>query len=87
MLELSLHLVVRCKVSVPSVVLRQKVAALGIRIIEESIIHVFVIGADAFPEAHLLDPISVLESRLHTSIKTKALFTLSSRVRGSILLY
>ena len=64
MLLLSHGLVMRSEVPVPSVLLRQEMTALGIRVVHEGIIHVLVVGPNALLEAHLLDPISILQASL-----------------------
>ena len=63
-LLLSHGLVMRSEVPVPSVLLRQEMTALGIRVVHEGIIHVLVVGPNALLEAHLLDPISILQASL-----------------------
>ena len=64
MLLLAHGLIMRSEVSVPSVLLRQEMTAMGIRVIHEGIIHVLVVGPNALLETHLLDPVSVLQASL-----------------------
>jgi hypothetical protein len=65
MLLLPLRLIMCSEITVPPVLLWQKVATLWVRVVDEGIIHVFVIGPNALPQTHLLDPVSVLEPRLY----------------------
>lgn len=64
MLLLAHGLIMRSEVPVPSVLLRQEMTAMGVRVIHEGIVHVLVVGPNALLEAHLLDPVSVLEASL-----------------------
>jgi hypothetical protein len=57
-------LIMRSEVSVPSVLLRQEMTAMGVRVIHEGIVHVLVVGPNALLEPHLLDPVSVLQASL-----------------------
>ena len=50
---------------------------MGVRVIHEGIVHVFVVGPNALLEAHLLDPVSVLQASL-SMIKTLKTYPLLS---------
>ena len=66
-LLLSHGLIMRSKVPVPSVLLWQEMTTLGVRVVYEGIIHVLVVGPNSLLQAHLLDPISVLQASLSRS--------------------
>ena len=66
-------LIMRSEVPVPSVLLWQEMTTLWVRVIHEGIIHVLVVGPDALLEAHLLDPVSVLQASLQMVYDRKCL--------------
>ena len=53
-------LVIGGEVAVESVVVGQEVRGRGVRVVQQGIVHVFVVGADPLAQSHLLDPLSVL---------------------------
>jgi hypothetical protein len=76
MLLLSDLFIIRSKVSVEPVIIRKEVRGCGVWIIQQSIVHVFVVRADPLPQPHLFDPLSVLlpctllpRPRLHIVIR------------------
>ena len=73
MLLLAHGLIMRSEVSVPPVLLWQEMTALGVRVIHEGIIHVLVVGPYALLEAHLLDPVSILQASLQMVYHPKCL--------------
>ena len=54
----------RSEVPVPSVLLRQEMTAMGIRVIHEGIVHVLVVRPNALLVPLLIDPVSVLQASL-----------------------
>jgi hypothetical protein len=63
-LLLSECFIMRSEVTVPAVLLRQKVATRGIWVVQQSVIHVLVILTDSLPQTHLLNTVSVFQARL-----------------------
>jgi hypothetical protein len=60
MLLLSDLFIIRSEVTVESVIIREEMRGCGVWVIQQSIVHVFVVRADPLPQPHLLDPLSVL---------------------------
>jgi hypothetical protein len=60
MLLLSDLFIIRSEVTVKSVIIREEMRGCGVRVIQQSIVHVFVVRADPLPQPHLFDPLSVL---------------------------
>lgn len=73
MLLLAHGLIMRSEVPVPPVLLWQEMTTLWIRVIHEGIIHVLVVGPNALLEAHLLDPVSILQASLQMVYDPKCL--------------
>ena len=63
MLLLSDLFIIRSEVTVESVIIREEVRGCGVWVIQQSIVHVFMVRADPLPQPHLLDPLSVLLPR------------------------
>lgn len=59
MLLLSNLFVIRGKVTVEAVVVRQEVRRRRVRVVHQSIVHVFVIRTDSLPKPHLFNTLSV----------------------------
>ena len=78
MLLLSDLFIIRSEVTVESVIIREEVRGCGVRVIQQSIVHVFVVRADPLPQPHLLDPLSVLLPRTLLSRPRLLLFTRGS---------
>ena len=78
MLLLAHGLIMRSEVPVPSVLFWQEMTALGVRVIHEGIIHVLVVGSYALLEAHLLDPVSILQASLQMVMTLNAYPLLAS---------
>jgi hypothetical protein len=60
MLLLSDLFIICSEVTVESVIIREEVRGCGVWVIQQSIVHVFMVRADPLPQPHLLDPLSVL---------------------------
>ena len=76
MLLLSDLFIICSEVTVESVIIREEVRGCGVWVIQQSIVHVFMVRADPLPQPHLLDPLSVFlpctllsRSRLHIVIR------------------
>jgi hypothetical protein len=63
MLLLSDLFIISSEVTVESVIIREEMRGCGVWVIQQSIVHVFVVRADPLPQPHLLDPLSVLLPR------------------------
>ena len=60
MLLLSDLLIICSKVTIETVIIWQEVRRSGVWVVQQGIVHVFVIRAYSLPESHLLDSFSVL---------------------------
>jgi hypothetical protein len=60
MLLLSDLFIICSEVTVESVIIREEMRGCGVWVIQQSIVHVFVVRADPLPQPHLFDPLSVL---------------------------
>ena len=57
---------------------------MGVRVINEGIVHVLVVGPNALLEAHLLNPVSVLQASL-SMVKTLNTYPLLASARLDIV--